>query len=100
MQGGKPGKTTNWHRQEPSSFREKSVNAPSAPTVHVKRADIPVCDNGGFRMFRSFVVALALAASPAPTLYAQMTSGAIRGTAVDPDGAAIPDVVVTLTSHE
>jgi len=51
-------------------------------------------------MFRKFVVALALARLLALPLSAQMVSGALRGTALDAQGAAIPDVQVTMTNLE
>jgi hypothetical protein len=51
-------------------------------------------------MLRSFAVALMLVGSLALPLHAQLVNGALRGTAYDPQGAAIPDVLVTLTSLE
>ncbi|HET9219075.1 MAG TPA: carboxypeptidase regulatory-like domain-containing protein [Terriglobia bacterium] len=51
-------------------------------------------------MLRSLVVALLIAGTVATPVHAQLVNGSLRGIATDPQGAAIPDVVVTMTNQE
>jgi hypothetical protein len=51
-------------------------------------------------MLRSLVVALAIAGSVATPVHGQLVNGSLRGIAIDPQGASIPDVVVTMTNQE